>query len=1526
MIQNLAEVFSYFNIEWLDDDQSIFVNCASNLNRIHSLQEIPVLGMCCSISGELSISIEVKNLLSPKQIILLEEIFENFFDISQVIIKQVSTTQISEKSQHEFLSQAEIWIKRHANKYEGLESSLFALGKAETKGNKLTWHMQNNHYTLISQNEINWLQQFWDKFGPFNSKIRINPVNEQSSEELIENTEKLFLEANTISSELYQEKIVQIEEIKQENANSKAVEKNNGNRFRKKHRVSENVLWGRTGPEIPMIKLSDINHETDRALFEGQVFSYETKITRNGSLLVKFAITDLTTSISCILFADPEEKDHLTKIIKNNYLKVTANISYDDRYAKDFVARVTCIESAIKPQGRSDDSLEKRVELHMHSKLSAKDGTISPADIVKTASKFGHQAVAITDHGVVQAFPDIAATADELAKAGKPIKIIYGLEGYLLDDGFDCFAFKVEDVSLTADFIIFKLNVSGKDPQTDYIKEITALKFSYQGEEKTEAENTNNSVNNLDETNSIPQTENYTDQQLNSSAKINPEDYLLADSFYATLDIDNDENIEILKKFSEFCKGSILISENALLQLNFLRYAGFNVEESEPRVKFNPPLIDLRQMQKAVEKYSKEPIKFSPNSKVILTSKKKELSMIRSEDFINLKEFAVKFILLLQKANINQLTELNTKFSDYESFKELKKQRKKTNHILLLAKDSLGLYNMYRMCSLAHIDYFYYSPRIPRSLLTYYGTGIIKGMACVDGELFQNILKIYNDCNGDYEQAKKKLNNPNLLKIAKYYDFLEVQPLTNNSFLIRKEDNCIDSKQDLQNLNRLVLELGEITNMPVCATGDVHYLNPEDAIYRKILMTNMNFDDMEEMAELYFRTTEEMLAEFSYLESDLAHKIVIENPNEIADSVANKIRPFPEGSFPPDIKSADQNIKELTLKNAMAIYGFEGQLPEIVSARIERELSSIISNGFAVMYYISHLVVKKSNEDGYIVGSRGSVGSSLVATLCEITEVNPLQPHYVCPNCKYSEFDDSGDYGSGFDLPEKNCPKCGTVFGRDGQDIPFETFLGFYGDKQPDIDLNFSGFYQARAHQYIEDMFGTKQTYRAGTISSYAEKNSAGMVLNYFEEQERPVSQTEVTRLSQGLQGVKVTTGQHPGGMVVIPKDRDIFDFTPVQYPANKKESGVITTHFDFNSLQETILKLDILGHDDPSMLKMLGDITGIDVTKIPIPDEKVMSLFHSTEALGIPDEESTIKSATIGLPELGTFLVRSMIAETKPTQFYDLVQISGLSHGTDVWTGNAQELIRDGTCTINDVIGCRDSIMTYLIYRGLPNKSAFDIMEKVRKGRGLSEDDEKLMRKHDVPEWYIESCKKIKYMFPKAHAVAYLISALRIAWFKVYYPEAYYCAFFTIRATEFSSDELCLAPNIIKQKRAEQRRNWNDLTAQQQKRHFYLELVEEMQARNIDFLPFDLEKCEATVFYSPEKGKIRPALNAIPNISDALAKQIVEARKNGGEFKTQEELSRRAQLGPAAMEALASTGMLDDIPESAQIDLFSLL
>jgi DNA polymerase III alpha chain len=780
--------------------------------------------------------------------------------------------------------------------------------------------------------------------------------------------------------------------------------------------------------------------------------------------------------------------------------------------------------------------------------------------------------------------------------------------------------------------------------------------------------------------------------------------------------------------------------------------------------------------------------------------------------------------------------------------------------------------------------------------------------------------------NNDYRAACVSLSgDEDFLRVLKLYDYLEIQPTTNNEFYLRNPASGLHTRKDLEDLNRMIVAVGEQFNLPVCATTDAHFLEKSEGEFRKYLLMDMEYKDADIQSDLYFRTTGEMLDEFSYLGEQKAYEVVVENTNRIADGIEPYMKPFPDGTFPPVISTAADEISKITWQAVSDLYEFEGSPAPEVASRIQKELDSIIGNGFAIMYYIAYKLVKKSNDDGYIVGSRGSVGSSLVATLCGISEVNPLPPHYRCPRCRYSEFITGGAYGSGYDLPEKKCPHCAITMVRDGQEIPFETFLGFYGDKQPDIDLNFSSEYQSRAHKYVEELFGKSHTFRAGTIGCFADKNAIAVVGKLCENSGESLNKAELRRRAKGLVGVKRTTGQHPGGIVVVPTEMDIYEFTPIQYPANKASGGIVTTHFDFNAMHDTILKLDILGHYDPTMLRMLSDLTGVDVKMIPIPDPKVMSLFVSSEALGIANGSKENTAATLGLSEMGTFMARDMIAETRPSTFFDLVQLMGLSHGTDVWKGNAQELIRNNTCTLGNVIGCRDSIMTYLISMNVPNKSAFDIMERVRKGKGLLPDQEKQMKECLVPDWYIESCKKIKYMFPKAHAAAYAISSLRIAWFKVYYPEEYYCAFFSIRADEFDGDTMCAGVDVAVKNKMELYEGFSKRKPNEKAQYYLYELIEEMISRGIEFVPYDLNLSDAQRFQKIGKGKILPPLNAISSISTAMAQAICSAREVKP-FTTREDLQNRSGIGPVALDKLSATGILDHLPNSVQIDLFSLL
>ncbi|MHB8963343.1 MAG: PolC-type DNA polymerase III, partial [Saccharofermentanales bacterium] len=848
----------------------------------------------------------------------------------------------------------------------------------------------------------------------------------------------------------------------------------------------------------------------------------------------------------------------------------------------------------------------------------------------------------------------------------------------------------------------------------------------------------------------------------------------------------------------------------------------------------------------------------------------------------------------------------------------------------------------------SHIKYIYRDrPRIPRSCLEFFRTGILLGSACEAGEVFQSAMAIYDKSGSDFDAAKASVAESGIIRKAAFYDYLEIQPIGNNEFMLRPGERKgmvvppkYKSMDDLRNLNRLVCELSGITGIPLCATGDVHFIKPQDTIMRRIMQYDSGYSDALSQPPLFYRTTQEMLEEFSYLGESMAYKVVIENPISVANLIKPDMKPFAEGSYPPVIDSAEREVDSLTWATARSLYEKDGALPEIVSKRVAKELKSIIGNGFAIMYYIAHKLVHKSNEDGYLVGSRGSVGSSLVARLCGITEVNPLEPHYICKVCRYSEFDESGNYYSGYDLPDKTCPCCGTVLDKDGQDIPFETFLGFEGEKQPDIDLNFSGEYQPIAHKFIEEMFGSSHTFRAGTITGFAEKNTAMMVRKYAEGNGIYMTGAESSRLAAGLAGVKRTTSQHPGGIVVVPKDREIFDFTPVQCPADKTENGIITTHFDFNSLHDTILKLDILGHDDPTMLKVLGDLTGIDVNSIPVTDEKIMRLLKGSEVLDFVTDPGN-NCGTLGLPELGTFMARGMVEETRPSRFYDLVQLMGLSHGTDVWNGNARELIKDGVCTVSEVIGCRDGIMTTLVHRGLNPKVAFGIMEGVRKGKGLTTEQEKAMQENNVPEWYIESCKKIKYMFPKAHAVAYTISSLRIAWFKIYRPAQYYCAYFTVRADDFDYRLMCGGIDSVRHYmkvfiasfKAKDRLQVTingkeeEFSVDKSKKIYYiLELVAEMYCRGIEFLPLDIFISDATKFIMESETRIRPPLNTLPSLSAVIAGNIVRARIQNERFISREDFASKAGLGDSLIQLLDTQGCLKTLPKTTQMDLFSIM
>ena len=1487
----------------------------------------------------------------------------------------------------------EQWIKSHAARMPSFELRLFALGQLSTlSAEELVWQLPPGICDILSRRQFRWLEDFWENAGPQPLTIRYEPfeVRENPSASLADPEKIAVGEQGTRCSESLvvppaadpfaeipvQDPKAAVSEAPAQQASLKSetgsppqtprVQAAAKSRAGKKPpRSKGQMLFGRRQPKLPLITAAEISDITDEARLQGEISDFDLKQTKSGRYMIRFLLGCEHAALRCLFWCSEEEAEALSAELPGAFVEVSVRISYNDRFEQDFQGTVIGIEKLERAEKRRDDAPEKRVELHIHSKFSTKDACSNPADIVRLAARFGHEAVAITDHGGVQGFPEASEAARALAAQGKKIKLIFGMEGYLVDDGPSIFMSPdLQAAARCRDFVFLRTEAyqeatGGED--TDEVAEsqeqgssAAAPPARVKRLKRAEAQRLILTEDSLKWGESLclelaPGGRFYPMAEVVKGA--GDSSYLLHREAVKEL-----PRLEALRALSDFISGAAVIAPQGLEELNLLRREGFCVPGTDPRVKFNPCLIDLPLWLKLAEAKSREEIS-SPqtaaservadaavhdtadaagagqnvdasNLKKTSLSEKTPDSGASSEladAWAKPESLATLVSRLWQESGVHNFTELNEHYG-HLSYEELRRRKQKSHHIILLANDELGLYHLYRLVSLSNLENFYFRPRIPRSSLRYFREGLTLGAACVYGEVFSEVLNTFQAAGSEEKQARELLcaEDSRARELAAFYDYLEIQPLDNNRFLLSKENSGIRRREDLQSLNRLVLDLGRVSQRPVCATCDSHFLNAEDDIYRRILTSDMGFSDTEQPAPLYFRNTGEMLEEFSYLDAETARQVVIDHPRAIAARVREGLLPFPDGSFPPKIPEADERIRKLTMDTAMQLYGREGKLPESIASRLDKELDAIISNGYAVMYDIARELCRKSNEDGYIVGSRGSVGSSLVATFCGITEVNPLQPHYICPHCHHYEEENSGIFGSGFDLPAKNCPECGTPMKRDGQNIPFATFLGFKGNKQPDIDLNFSGEYQASAHAYLEEMFGRDHTFKAGTIQGYADKQSIALVRHYSEDNGLNIGKNSAVYLSKGIQGIKVSTGQHPGGIVVVPREREIYDFTPIQYPADKKDCGIITTHFDFNAMHDTILKIDALGHDDPTMLRMLSDMTGVEVKDIPIPDEKVMALFQSTEAIGIKPEDSTAGSATIGLPEVGTIMAREMIKETHPTRFYDLVQLAGLSHGTDVWKGNAQELIRDGTCTINEVIGCRDSIMTTLIHYGLDPEDAFKIMEKVRKGRGLDEKQEANMREHQVPEWYIESCKKIKYLFPKAHAAAYSISTQRIAWFKVYHPEAYYCSWFTVRGDDFNADDNLCSPEAISARCLELRGQFQRLEKPEQKKFYILELIEEMNLRNIHFLPLDLLKSEAHRFTSPAPGKILPPLDIIPGISRSLAQQIAEARQEGP-FRNCEEVARRCHLGQAAMDALRKQGLLKDLPESAQLDFFAL-
>mgnify|MGYP005775330235 FL=1 len=1210
-----------------------------------------------------------------------------------------------------------------------------------------------------------------------------------------------------------------------------------------------------------VVKVKDINMDSGKVVICGKIIKQELKELKSGKFLLMINVYDGSCTITCKAFIEPDVKDKvLDRINSAPRVTVSGNAQFDP-FSKEvtIMANVVMEAEAKNEMTRMDRSEVKRVELHMHTQMSQMDGVTPVEDLINRARKWGMKAIAITDHGVVQSFPK----ANHVVEDNKgDIKVLYGVEAYLVPDG-QTSVYNPKNQNLDTEYCVLDIETTGLSFRTEKITEFGAIKIK------------NGEI--------IDTFECF----------VNPEKpipYEVIKVTHITDDMVRDaETIEqVLPKFLEFIGDDVLVAHNANFDIGFIRHFA-----ELQGYKLNNTYIDTLALARDMfPDYKKHKLGIIADNLGIRV----DVAHRALDDVKTLVKVFEVMIKKLKEKGVTTVNEIDNAYKDELNLKHLP-----TYHAVILTKNYVGLKNLYKLISFSHLDYFYKKPKIPRSVYRKYSEGLIIGSACDRGELYQAILE--------------GLSEEKIEEIASFYDYLEIQPLGNNEYLIR--NGTMENRDGLMEINRKIVALGEKLGKPVVATCDVHFMDPEDEIYRRILMAGQKFDDADMQAPLYLRTTEEMLDEFAYLGREKAYEVVVTNTNKIAD-MCEPISPISKEKCPPHIEGCEKTIEDIAMNRAKELYG--DPLPEIVETRLKKELDSIIRNGFSVMYIIAQKLVWKSNEDGYLVGSRGSVGSSLAAYMTGITEVNALKPHYRCPKCKYSDFSDHG-VKNGFDLPDANCPKCGTKLVKDGVDIPFETFLGFNGDKEPDIDLNFSGEYQTKAHKYAEVILGKGTTFKAGTIGTIAEKTAYGYVKNYFEERNIHTSSAEIERLAKGCTGVKRTTGQHPGGVIVVPQGREIYEFCPVQHPADDPNSDIITTHFDYHSIDKNLLKFDMLGHDDPTVIRMLQDITNVDPKSIPLDDKATMSIFSSTEALGVRPEQIDSKVGTFGVPEFGTRFVREMLVETLPKTFEELIRISGLSHGTNVWTNNAQDLIKSGTATLAEAICTRDDIMIYLINKGLPAQNSFKIMESVRKGKGLSEEQEALMREHDIPDWYIDSCKKIEYMFPKAHAVAYVTMAFRIAWFKVHMPLAYYATFFSIRADEFDSEIMIFGKSKVKEKMADIKRLGNDASAKDKNMYSILELVLEMYERGLNFLPIDLYKSDAIKF-KVEDGSIRPPLNSIAGMGQIAAQGIQAARENG-EFISKQDIKKRAKIGDSTIALLEKFGCLEGMSETNQMSLF---
>ena len=1460
------------------------------------------------------IYLRAKRLIFKKNIWKLEKaITEQIFQNRAIQVKIIESYELSE--QYTPKSLIEVYkdsILDELNAYSVLEYNLLRTADMEfPEEDRLILTMDE---TIIAKTRTDEIIEFLEKVicercgmnlkifpqyrKPQESKYRKNSEEQirQDVAGIVART-KLVMEGKSQETEEKKEKTVETEEKTKtiaKTARNRADTSKNGTNYAKpkqkfekrgefrrkfesdngKKSMNPDVIYGRDFEEESM-EIEKIDGPIGEVVIRGKILSVDTREIRNEKTIIIFSVTDFTDTIVLKIFARNDDVPELLKEISGGKFVRVKGVATIDKFDSELtIGSIVGIKKCADfTTVRMDTSVEKRIELHCHTKMSDMDGVSDVKDIVKRAMKWGHKAIAITDHGDVQAFPD----ANHTVPSDSDFKVIYGVEAYLVDD-LKGMVTDSQNQDLDADYVVFDLETTGFSPETNRIIEIGAVKVQ------------NGKI--------VDKFSTFVNPQVPIPFRIEQ-----LTSINDSMVIDAPVIADILPEFMKFCEGCVMVAHNADFDMSFIKK---NCQRLD--IPCKPTIVDTVALARVLLPNLNR-FKLDTVAKALGVSLENHHRAV--DDAGCTAEIFVKFIEMLRERGMSTLDEVNAMGTS--SVQNV--QKMPTYHAIILATCDQGRTNLYKLISLAHIKYYHRRPRIPKSEFIRYRDGLLIGSACEAGELYRAIL------NGRPEEEISRLVN--------FYDYLEIQPLGNNAFLVRDEDSPVASNDDLIEINKKIVRLGEQFHKPVVATCDVHFLDPEDEIYRRIIMAGQGFKDADEQAPLFLRTTEEMLKEFAYLGSEKAEEVVITNTNRIAD-MCEKISPVRPDKCPPVIENSDQMLRDICYNKAHKMYG--DPLPEIVQERLDRELNSIISNGYAVMYIIAQKLVWKSNEDGYLVGSRGSVGSSFVATMSGITEVNPLHAHYLCKHCQYSDFDSdlvkSFSGRSGCDMPDKLCPRCGKPLSKEGFDIPFETFLGFKGNKEPDIDLNFSGEYQSKAHKYTEVIFGEGQTFKAGTIGTLADKTAFGYVKNYYEERGVHKRNCEIDRIVLGCVGVRRTTGQHPGGIVVLPMGEQIYTFTPVQHPANDMTVDITTTHFDYHSIDHNLLKLDILGHDDPTMIRMLQDLTGVDPTQIPLDDKAVMSLFQDTSALGItPDDLVNCQLGALGIPEFGTDFAMGMLIDTQPKEFSDLVRIAGLSHGTDVWLGNAQTLIQEKKATISTAICTRDDIMIYLIGMGLDSEESFKIMENVRKGIVAKGKCDKWpewkqdMIDHNVPDWYIWSCEKIKYMFPKAHAAAYVMMAWRIAYCKVFYPLAYYAAYFSIRATAFSYELMCQGKEKLEGYMHEYEKRKDELSKKEQDTYKDMRLVQEMYARGFEFLPLDIYKSKPHHFQIVD-GKLLPALNTIDGLGDNAAVAIAEAAKDGI-FLSKDDFRERTKVSKTTIELMSDLGLFGDMPESNQLSLF---